>query len=724
MLKGKNQIWTLKIESEALTEEVDSIANGLSNILGEFESLSNTLTFDIESNASSIESLSNTLEGISNEVYTDIDTLQIDLSSLSNSVIDSASKITALQEANQSFNKNDVEFSSNLTVRGTFLASGPAILESNADISGTLTVGDDTTVSSNLVVHGTTTVHGKTMLQSNLDIGGLLNVTNNTRLESNLEVLGDTSIIGSLTVNGILNAADGMNAGSILPLSNEIFDLGSSNLRWRDLFISGNTIDMNGTRIQVDPITRDLRISDTTNNLRSIVAREIQIGDSKTDSITGRKSKSVLRRNETGRMQFQTLSDTEDSSSFTVQEDVATDLTVDGDAEVRKTLNVDGDTILGRNMSVDGNAIVQGTVTVQGIVDLNDRVNVTGQLNAMNDIIVNSNLSVEGSTTLGSNVVVVGTTVLQDALTVDKNLLVSGTTELTSNLTVQGVTTMTDAIIDGNLRVSGTTTFINSETLSIKDPVIQLGEDITKEDRMDRGITFLLGTGTDTKKNFFGWDRSRDSFILLKNVEESRNNIIGGGDIGNIQAGTFLGSNAILSHNVNVNGTMDVTGDATFDSNVNMIGPLNLSKDMTVEKNIEVIGSAIFDSNVGIGIGLSNVQDKLHVGGSIRATGNIIAEETVVSQSDRRLKNNIEPIQNPYDIVKGMNGVLYSLKRDQVEPVKRYCGLIAQDVQKVLPEVVETQTDGMLSVAYGNIIGVLVEAVKNLIEEVEELKGK
>jgi len=279
-------------------------------------------------------------------------------------------------------------------------------------------------------------------------------------------------------------------------------------------------------------------------------------------------------------------------------------------------------------------------------------------------------------------------------------------------------------VVDGDFRVSGKTTFINSETLTIKDPVIQLGEDTVQTDSMDRGITFLLGTGSETQRNFFGWDRSEDQFVLLKNVQYNSNNIFEGGEVGNVRAGSFFGSNAILSHDLNVNGKMDVTGNVVFDSNLSVIGSVDLSEGMNIGSNLKVNGAATFDSNVGIGIELSNVQNKLHVGGSIRATGNIIAEETVVSESDVRLKKNITPIQNPYEIVKGMNGVMYSLKRDQVEPAKRYCGLVAQEVEKVLPEVVEAQANGMLSVAYGNIVGVLVEAVKNLIEEVEELKGK
>ena len=159
------------------------------------------------------------------------------------------------------------------------------------------------------------------------------------------------------------------------------------------------------------------------------------------------------------------------------------------------------------------------------------------------------------------------------------------------------------------------------------------------------------------------------------------------------------------------------TDDPQYD--VDIVGDFGVSGPAFLGSNLEVKGAANFDSMVSIGIVPQDIGNKLFVGGSIRATGNIIAEETVFSESDVRLKSNITPIQNPYEIVKGMNGVMYSLKRDQVEPAKRYCGLIAQEVEKVLPEVVEVQSNGMLSLAYGNIVGVLVEAVKKLISENE-----
>lgn len=95
------------------------------------------------------------------------------------------------------------------------------------------------------------------------------------------------------------------------------------------------------------------------------------------------------------------------------------------------------------------------------------------------------------------------------------------------------------------------------------------------------------------------------------------------------------------------------------------------------------------------------------------SAGNFTAAGNITSNSDLRLKENIQKIDNALDKVQQLNGVLFTRK----DTGERLTGLIAQDVQKVLPEAVNG--DDILSVAYGNIVGLLVEAIKELREIVE-----
>ena len=97
------------------------------------------------------------------------------------------------------------------------------------------------------------------------------------------------------------------------------------------------------------------------------------------------------------------------------------------------------------------------------------------------------------------------------------------------------------------------------------------------------------------------------------------------------------------------------------------------------------------------------------------AAGAATFNNDVTAFSDERLKDNIETIDSALDKVTNMRGVTFD--RDG----RKGTGVIAQEMQKVMPEVVHDEGEYM-SVAYGNLVGVLIEAVKELKAEIEELK--
>jgi hypothetical protein len=115
--------------------------------------------------------------------------------------------------------------------------------------------------------------------------------------------------------------------------------------------------------------------------------------------------------------------------------------------------------------------------------------------------------------------------------------------------------------------------------------------------------------------------------------------------------------------------------------------------------------------------------------GEIRATDNI----TGYYSSDSRLKENITNIPNALDRVSKLKGVRFDWCEEYIKErggedgyfIKKHdTGLIAQDVLQVLPEVVREKKDGYLGVQYDKLVGLLVEAIKELRKEVNELKSK
>jgi hypothetical protein len=101
-------------------------------------------------------------------------------------------------------------------------------------------------------------------------------------------------------------------------------------------------------------------------------------------------------------------------------------------------------------------------------------------------------------------------------------------------------------------------------------------------------------------------------------------------------------------------------------------------------------------------------------------SGNVTATGNVTAYSDENLKENIETIPNALDSVKQMRGVNF-VKKDTKEAGT---GVIAQEIQKIVPEVVLEDATGTLSVAYGNLVGYLIEAIKDQQKQIDELKSK
>jgi hypothetical protein len=106
--------------------------------------------------------------------------------------------------------------------------------------------------------------------------------------------------------------------------------------------------------------------------------------------------------------------------------------------------------------------------------------------------------------------------------------------------------------------------------------------------------------------------------------------------------------------------------------------------------------------------------------GSISVSGSITATGDITAYSDERLKTDIETITRALDRVRKLRGVTFT-RRDTGS---RGIGLIAQELAPIVPEAVMTHDDGLLSVAYGNLVGVLIEAVKELADKVERLEAR
>ena len=142
-------------------------------------------------------------------------------------------------------------------------------------------------------------------------------------------------------------------------------------------------------------------------------------------------------------------------------------------------------------------------------------------------------------------------------------------------------------------------------------------------------------------------------------------------------------------------------------------------------------GNILLDGGTGtnsyyVGIPSNQTAQTLYVGGPINADGDV----TAFYSSDRRLKENIKPIENSLDKIKKLNGVTFDwIKLTEEEKGVKHqynegsdLGVIAQEVEEVLPELVKTRKSGYKAVDYQKLTAVLIEAVKEQQTQIEELK--
>ena len=88
--------------------------------------------------------------------------------------------------------------------------------------------------------------------------------------------------------------------------------------------------------------------------------------------------------------------------------------------------------------------------------------------------------------------------------------------------------------------------------------------------------------------------------------------------------------------------------------------------------------------------------------------------------SDERIKTNIKTIENALDKTLLLRGVEYNDFR--IEPERKRIGLIAQETELIIPEVVRTGDDGLKSIEYQNLVGLLIEAIKDQQKQINDLK--
>lgn len=260
-----------------------------------------------------------------------------------------------------------------------------------------------------------------------------------------------------------------------------------------------------------------------------------------------------------------------------------------------------------------------------------------------------------------------------------------------------GGTISGDVTVTGNLTISGTTTTVNTQDLNVADNFILLNSDVSSGTSPSENAGIEINRGSATKVSIV-WNETTDRWTFTNNGTTFSN-------IGSAAAETYANS-AYSQANT---GTTLAQASFNFANTVNgVVVATNRDQQM---------------NSLGVGITPSGVA------GEILAIDNI----TAYASSDRRLKENIVNIPDALDKVLKLNGVAYDWVNAYIEErggednyfVRKHdIGLIAQEVEEVLPEIVADRPNGYKAIKYERVVALLVEAIKELSNKIDNLENK
>ena len=226
----------------------------------------------------------------------------------------------------------------------------------------------------------------KTKLDSEGVISGSLPPKlNNTSVDFGTGTVTAATLTGAVTASGI------QAGGHILPDTTEIYDLGSSDKRFRDLYLSGSTIDLGGTKISRDSTTGNIEFFDGANNRKSLKVDELTIGDGPTARKIKVSNGKVQFTNENNQVEsaqtsYDDLTDipagiVSSSSQITITESQISDLVHYTDSNVKTKLDSEG--VISGSTQVDYNSI-QNQPTIPTVpTNISSFTNDTGYLSSL-----------------------------------------------------------------------------------------------------------------------------------------------------------------------------------------------------------------------------------------------------------------------------------------------------------------------------------------------------
>lgn len=302
------------------------------------------------------------------------------------------------------------------------------------------------------------------------------------------------------------------------------------------------------------------------------------------------------------------------------------------------------------------------------------------------------------------------TTTATDNLVAAINEVRSDLDNLSSSQISNGTSNVNIATLDGPIEISANFLPLTANVIDLGSPTKRFRDLYLTGNTLDLDGIRLGSDGANLLVNGNIVISNTGNYVGSINVTEA----IAPGSITSAQLST-TGVSAATYGNAKLipSFTVGTDGRVTAASNISFTSGATLVNDTTTN----------FNYLLGMANATSGAWETAYVSStklSFNPSTGVLNVVDLNSTSDISLKDNITPISNPLSIVQQLQGIEFSWKESGLKSF----GLSAQDVEKVIPEIVRTREDGIKGINYINIIAFLVEAIKDLNNKVDKLQNK
>ena len=551
-------------------------------------------------------------------------------------------------------------------------------INNDTGISYLQQVVDDTGVVPTLVVTSTNatavTLNNHTTVNNKLDISQGIIVNDKLKIDAsgNLDTSGNVNVAGTVTVYGNISQSGTFNQEGDIDVSGNAILKGN-------LDISKN-LRVNADKFTVDPSSGNIISKGTMD-----ISGYFNVNNTfKIDSGGNISSIGTL----------------DISKNFSINQ---SNLIIDSSGNVKSKgqIDVSNNFIVNTNKFIvdsSGNVQIPGTLDVSNNLTVNNKfvvISTSGNIQSAGNVDISKNFSINTNkfiVDLSGNVQSAGTLDISNNLTINNNKFIidtSGNVKSAGNFDISGNFSLnTNSILidnSGNITANGKLSGIQNLSINNNNFYIDSSGNAIAKGNFDLSQNMSVGTNifkTNINNNYIGLNTYID---LSNNIHKNIFDI--SGNIG-ISTGFFgdISNSIIMSHR-------DYANDTQYLIKQSSLGEISINSKSLTET---------------IDICFDNIpQCKINNDGDMTING------TIYTYSDIRIKENIKVIEDALEKVKRLQGIKYNLINEDETIKKKHIGLLAQDVEKVIPEAIETDGD-IKTVAYGNLVGLLIQAIKEL----------